>query len=183
MEACVLNMYADGVIISTSATSKDELECRLQVFVDNISNWYGLNKLRINKKKSNVMVIGSKWQLKSLNLDDFTISVDSDKLFLAKQARYLGLWVRNDLSWHDHILELCRKMYHYFHMFRRLRKILPSALLLKIYKAHVQSKIDYGLFIWGVLRRLTSIVCSKFRICLQESYVIILIIFTRVVLI
>ena len=132
VEGCVLNMYADYVIIYTSATSKDELECKLQVCVDNISNWYSMSKLYINKKKSNVMVIGSKWQLKSLNLDDFTISVDSDKLFLARQAKYLGLWVRNDLSWDDHILELCRKMYYYFHMFRRLRKILPSALLLNI---------------------------------------------------
>ena len=35
-------------------------------------------------------------------------------------------------------------------MFRRLRKIiLPSALLLNIYKADVQSKIDYGLHIRG----------------------------------
>ena len=34
-----------------------------------------------------------------------------------------------------------------------------------------------------VLRRLNSIVCSEFRICLQESCVIILIVFTRVVLI
>ena len=80
--------------------------------------------------------------IKSLNPDDFTISVDSDKLVLAKQATYLGLWVRNDPSWDDHILELCRKMFYYFHMFRRLRKILPSALLLNIYKTYVQSKID-----------------------------------------
>ena len=34
-------------------------------------------------------------------------------------------------------------------MFRRLSKILPSALLLNIYKAYVQSKIDHGLSIWG----------------------------------
>ena len=143
-------MYADDIIIYTSAKSKDELEYRLQVCIDNIFNWYSMNKLCINKKKSNVMVIGSKWQLKSVNLDDFTISVDSDKLLLAKQAKYLGLWVRNDLCWDDHILELCRKMYyHYFHMFRRLRKILPSALLLNIYKTYVQSRIDYGLSIWG----------------------------------
>ena len=66
-EACVLNMYADDVIIYTSATSKDELECRLQVCIDIISNWYNLNMPCINKKKSNAMVIGSKWQLKSLN--------------------------------------------------------------------------------------------------------------------
>ena len=143
-------MYADDIIIYTSAKSKDELEYRLQVCIDNIFNYYSMNKLCIDKKKSNVMVIGSKWQLKSLNLDDFTISVDSDKLLLAKQAKYLGLWVRNDLCWDGHILELCRKMYyHYFHMFRRLRKILPSALLLNIYKTYVQSRIDYVLSIWG----------------------------------
>ena len=98
-----------------------------------------MNKLRINKKKYNVMVVERKWQLKSLNLDDFTISVDSDKLFLARQARYSCLWVRNDLSRDDDILELSRKTYHYFHMFRRLRKIPQSALFLNIYKAYVQS--------------------------------------------
>ena len=103
VEACVLNMYDDDVIIYTSETSKDELECRLQVCIDNISNWYSFNKLCINNEKSNVMVIGSKWQLKSMNLDDFTISVDSNKLYLARQARYLGLWVGNDLSWDDHM--------------------------------------------------------------------------------
>ena len=48
VEACVLNMYADEVIIHTSATSKDELECRLQVCIDNISNWYSMTKLYIN---------------------------------------------------------------------------------------------------------------------------------------
>ena len=74
VEASVLNIYADDVIIYTSETSKDELECRLRVGIDNISNWYSFNQLCINNKKSNVMVIGSKWQLKSLNLDDFTIS-------------------------------------------------------------------------------------------------------------
>ena len=62
------------------------------------------------------MIIGSNWQLNSLNLDDFTISVDSDKLLFAKQAKYLGLWVRNDLSWDD-----------------RLRKNIPSALLVSTY--------------------------------------------------
>ena len=84
VEGCVLNMYANDVIIYTSATSKDELKCRLRVC--NISNCYGMNKLCIDK--SNVLVIRSKWQLKSLNLDDFTMSVHSDKLFLARQARY-----------------------------------------------------------------------------------------------
>ena len=70
----------------------------------------------------------------SLILDDFAISANADKLQLVEQANYLGLWVRNDLSWDVHILELCRKIYH-VHMFCRPREILPSLLLLNIYKS------------------------------------------------
>ena len=61
VETCVQYMYADDVITYTPATAKDELECRLQVCIDNISNWYSMNKLCIDKKKSSVMVIGSQW--------------------------------------------------------------------------------------------------------------------------
>ena len=100
-------------------------------------------------RRNLVLVIGSKFQLRSLNLDDFAISMNVDKLQLVEQAKFLGLWVQNDLSWDDHILVLCRKMYYYVHMFHHLRKILPSQLLLNIYKCYVQSKIDYGLSIWG----------------------------------
>ena len=78
----------------------------------------------------------------------FAISVNADKLQLVEQAKYLGFWVPNDLSWDDHILELW-KMYHYVLMFQRLGKILTSQLLLNIYKSYVQSKIGYGLSIWG----------------------------------
>ena len=185
VEGCVLNMYADDVIIYTSATSKEELECSCKSVL--ITYLIGIVWTSYVLIKRNLMswLFGSKWQLKSLNLDDFTIAVDSNNLFLAKPARYLGLWVRNGLSWDDHILELCRKMYYHFHTFRRLSKILPSALLLNIYKAYVQSKIDYGLSIWGCAKGidLNHVPRIQNLICLQESCVIILIIFTRVVLI
>ena len=59
-------------------------------------------------------------------------------------------------------------------MFRRLRKILPSALLFNIYNTYVQSKIDYGLCIWGcttevnlnlvqrIQNLLARIICNNF---------------------
>ena len=117
-------MYTSDVIIYTSAT--DELEYRMQVCIDNISNWFIMNKLCINKTKSNAMVIGSKCQSKSFNLDDFTISVDSDKLLLAKQAKYFGLLVRNVLSQDDHILELCKKNVLLFSYVLLSKKNSPS---------------------------------------------------------
>ena len=72
-----------------------ELECKLESCIDSISNWYGMNKLCIDKKKSSVMVIGSKFQLRSLNLGDFAISINVDELQLV-EAQVFGFM---DAKW------------------------------------------------------------------------------------
>ena len=96
-EGCVLNIYADDVIIYTSAPTSDELQKKLQLCVDNVHHWYHMNRLTINKKKSVVMVIGSKAQLQSLNLDQFSINLDSNQIELVNKAKYLGLLLKDDL--------------------------------------------------------------------------------------
>ena len=114
-----------------------------------IYHWYFRNKLTTNKKKSAVMIIGSEMQLQSLNLDQFSINLESDKIELVNKAKYLGLLVKDDLSWDEHILQLCKNMNYYPHVLRRLNDIFPKQLLLKVYKSYIQSKLDYGLSIWG----------------------------------
>ena len=64
------------------------------------------------------------------------LSVDADEPQIAEQAKHLDQWVHNDLTRYGRILELCRKMYFYVHIFRRLSKILLSQ------QTYVQSKID-----------------------------------------
>ena len=77
------------------------------------------------------MVIGSKAQLQSLNLDQFSVNLDSNKTEFVNKAKYLGLLVKDDLNWDDHILQLCKTMNYYVHVLRRLNKIFPKQLLLK----------------------------------------------------
>ena len=66
----------------TSAPTNDELQKKLQLCADNVHHLYHMNRLTINKKKSAVMVIGSKAQLQSLNLDQFSINLDSNQIEL-----------------------------------------------------------------------------------------------------
>ena len=40
------------------------------------------------------MIIGSKFQLQALQLDNFAVSLDSDELELVERAKYLGLYVK-----------------------------------------------------------------------------------------
>ena len=49
-EGCALNMYADDMIIYTSAETSDELQMKLQLCVDNVHQWYNMNRLTVNKR-------------------------------------------------------------------------------------------------------------------------------------
>ena len=57
-----------------------------------------MNRLKINIDKTKAMLIGSKAQLKSLNIDDFILSYDDTPLELAESAKYLGMFINCDIS-------------------------------------------------------------------------------------
>ena len=95
------------------------------------------------------MIIGSIWQLKSLNLDDFVINYNDTPLELVERAKYLGILIDSDTSWDFHIQNLCKQMRYLLSLLRRLRCIFPENLLLQVYKSYIQPKLDYGLTIHG----------------------------------
>ena len=142
-------MYEDDVLIYTSAPTSHELQKKLQLCVDNMHHWYHMNRWTINQKISALMFIGSKAQLQSLNLDQFSINLDCRQIEWVNKAKYLGLLVKDDLNWYDHILQPSKSMNYYVHVLRTLNKIFPKQLLLRIYKSYIQPKLDYGLSIWG----------------------------------
>ena len=95
------------------------------------------------------MIIGSTWQLKSLDLDDFVINYNDTPLELVERAKYLGMFINSDISWDFHIQNLCKQMHYLLSLLRRLRAIFPQNLLLQVYKSYIQPKLDYGLTIYG----------------------------------
>ena len=100
LEGCVHNMFSD-VFIYTSADNVELLKHKLETCMNSITKSYSNNCLSINNKKPSVMIIGSKFQPQSLQLDYFSISLDSDRLELVERAKYLGLYVKNYLSWDE----------------------------------------------------------------------------------
>ena len=44
-------MYACDVIIYTLAATSDKLQIKFQLCVDNMHQWYNMNRLTVNKKK------------------------------------------------------------------------------------------------------------------------------------
>ena len=115
----------------------------------NISSWYKVNRLKINIDKTKVILIGSKSQLKSLNVDDFILSYDDMPLKLVENAKYLDMFINCDISWDFHVRRLCLSTYYHISLLRRLRRIFPMNLLLQVYKSYIQTRLDYGIILYG----------------------------------
>ena len=95
------------------------------------------------------MLIGSKSQLKYLNVDGFILSYDDTPLELVENAKYLGMFINCDNSWDFHVPRLCQSTYYHISLLRRLRRIFPMNLLLQVYKSYIQPRLDYGITLYG----------------------------------
>ena len=146
---CVTNSFADDVMIYASGDSVSEVQLKLQSCLLNISKWYQEKHLKIDSDKSEVMFVGSKAQLKSLNVDDSTLKYKDRPLELVENAKYLGVPINSDISWDFHVQRLCQNMYYHLSLLRQLRRIFPKHLLLQVYRSYIQPWFDYGITLYA----------------------------------
>ena len=114
----------------------------------NISSWYKVNRLKMNIDKTKVILIGSKSQLKSLNVDDFIVIYDDTPLEIVENAKYLGMFINCDISWDFHVRCLCQSTYYHISLLRRLRRIFPMNFV-QVYKSYIQPRLHYGFTLYG----------------------------------
>ena len=63
--------------------------------------------------------------------------------------KFLGLILAENLTWNQHIYELCNKLKGLFHIFYNIREYLSKKEIQSIYYALVYSRIRYGINIYG----------------------------------
>ena len=110
---------------------------------------YQENRLKINNDKSKVMLVGSKAQLKPLNVCVFISNYEVTPLELVENAKYLDMSIDSDISWDFQVQRPCQNMYYHLSLFRQLRRIFPQDLLLQAYKSYIQPLLDYGITLYG----------------------------------
>ena len=88
--------------------------------------------------------------LKSVDKENFVVSLDGKNIPLVSDFRYLGLKITNTLSWDKHILEHCKSINWKVVQLKQMSKTgCSSNLLLQTYKTFIQQKFDYGISLWG----------------------------------
>ena len=132
-----LNHVASDIGVDEKFIPPSTLET--QKHLQYISDWTTKSQMKLNEDKCNFMVI-------SRSEEEFStrLTINNVKLNRVKEAKILGLYITDDLSWTRNCREICRKAYSRLPMVTRLKYVgVKIEDLLDVYKLFIRSITEY----------------------------------------
>ena len=167
-------MFADDTQIATSNSDINVILENLNTDLINVSTWMLANKLTLNNKKTEFMIIGSNKRLSQIDQEPsiFVGGMEIDKVNAVKS---LGLMIDETLSCSAQVEKITKKVNSGLSIIRRLRDIVDYNTLITIYKSIIQPHFDYCSQVWGCLGKVLSDKLHRlqnraFRIITREGY-------------
>ena len=145
----LVNCYADDTMVYCSGKTAEEASTRLQHCLKGVEYWYRENNLKVNAKKTEVMLLGTRQRLQDSNIDKIQVYFGNTQLRVVTTFKYLGLWMDSNLNWNDHCGKMAKKAGLKLHLMRRLSKILPQSTMCQVYKTYLMPILEYGATVWG----------------------------------
>ena len=116
-----------------------------QIYLNNIAAWTENKKMKLNEKKTKVMIFNSskKYQFATrLNLNNCQLETVSE-------THVLGTIIRSDLSWQSNTQYLVKRGYARMTILRNLYQFdIPEDDLVQIYCLYIRSVLEYNSSVW-----------------------------------
>ena len=112
---------------------------KMQNTLDTLATWTAENKMQINEEQSNYMIFNR-------GKTDFStrLTINNCKLDQVKEAKLLGVWISEDLSWSKNCKEIAKKGYTRIKMLSKLKYAgMKTEDLINIYILHIRSVTEY----------------------------------------
>jgi hypothetical protein len=119
-----LSMFADDTLISIADETENQSIKRMNELMINLSDWLKFNRIALNVKKSNAMIINNKTPLNVKNKNDAVLSseeksplnvknenavmrnmviIDNEKIDYVGKVKYLGVVLDSKLTFRQHL--------------------------------------------------------------------------------
>ena len=143
---CNVKQYADDTTMFHAANSASELEAVLEKDLNSVCQWVDENKLKLNVKKTQLLLLGRKGRAQEL--EDVNVTLNGEQLSRSRIVKCLGVSIDDGLTWREHIESLRRKCFCGLAKLRKLRDVLPTETKRKVYNALVLPHLDYCSVVW-----------------------------------
>ena len=97
------------------------------------------------------MVIGSNQRIHALSNNQIHIEIDGKSIKRVEEAKSLGLFIDEHLSWTKHIEEISKKISSAIGAFKRIRPFISESTALQIYQALILPRFDHCSPVWDEL--------------------------------
>jgi hypothetical protein len=147
-----MTVFADDttqhVTRSASNTEDDQEQFILMCnqAVSQMSEYSRNNDLLINKDKTVYMQF--RRPLKKI-ISSPLITIDRTAVHEVEEIKFLGLILSNTLNWGSHINNLAPQIASACFLIKRIMQIASLKIALTVYYAYIQSKLQYGIVLWG----------------------------------
>ena len=106
-----------------------------------VDKWLTKNKLALNAKKCEFLLLGSRKRIKDAVVPDITIR--ARKIQRVSYLRYLGIMINEHLDWSTYVETLSNKIVRDIYLLKRIKQFIGQRMALLFYKSVIQSKFDY----------------------------------------
>ena len=127
-------LFADDTCLVQSADTIDNLSKLINQDMVNVSNWMQANRLCINSEKSNLLIIPPKFN-SPLTSPEINIFYDGSPITIPKLAKYLGVYIDDELNFKTHIKLVYTKLSRSLGILHKVKNYFPKKSLLHLYFA------------------------------------------------
>ena len=124
-----------------------KLVIKLNSDLAHVRNWLIENKLQVHPIKSNLIFIGSLYNLNNNNTEQ-PVVVNNFPVSRTDTHKCLGIQLDEKLSWDSHVDMICKKASAGIGAMRRIKPYVPIDTLEKVYKSLVQPYFEYCSPLW-----------------------------------
>jgi len=164
------SLYVDDFLICYRSKNMNSIERLLQLCLNNIEKWADENGFQFSRTKTVCMHL---CQQHILHCDP-NLTLYGSAIPVVEEYKFLGLIFDKKLNFIPHIKYLkdrCMKAMNLLRVVAHMDWGADCATLLKLYRTHVRSKLDYGCIVYGsarisYLQSLDRVQNGALRLCL-----------------
>ena len=113
---------------------------RFNECANSIANWFMFNDLLLNPSKSEVLITGTRQQIKTCST--VAVNISNETVPQSNCIKLLGVKLDNVLSFNQHISEVCPNAAFHLRALRHIRKQLDKSTANTIACSYVASRLD-----------------------------------------
>ena len=140
--------FSDDTNLSCNGFSPYEIEIKLNNDIENVHRWLTANKLSLNMKKTEFMIIGSRHRLTTIE-NSPVLTLGGSNIKRVFQKKSLGMILDEQLKWDKHNDKQCKIISNNIALLKRARSFVSRDSLIEMYNALVWPHFNYCSTIWN----------------------------------